>query len=117
MRRSILVFALAAIVLGQSACYKDMIIVDKNYDPSRSTPDRADVELSHTDILGIIPLTGPVNLRGVCKGKGAGIVQVKTNVFLGIVNFHKSYIYCTVRRAEAPQLKTAPTPAHQLASN
>jgi len=85
---------LAAITM-LSGCYKDTIIVDTAYDASRNpatTPP--DVQNLEVHIIGLVNVTGDVNLEGACGDKGAGIVQTKILFRFSVLTFGQTGVFC-----------------------
>ncbi|MEM1347996.1 MAG: hypothetical protein AAGI01_05510 [Myxococcota bacterium] len=78
-----------------SGCYKDTIIVDTAYDASRnpatSPPDVQDIEIH---AIGLLNLTGNVNLEGACGNKGAGVVQTKILFRFSVFTVGQTGVYC-----------------------
>jgi hypothetical protein len=89
MKRLLLTMFLAFAMTGLTGCYKDLIVIDKGYNPSKRAPD---VESGRLYILGF-PLGAPVNLNQVCPG-GAGLVEVKTYFFINIFAYSSDMVYC-----------------------
>lgn len=89
MKRLLLTALLLLSMTGLTGCFKDMIVVDKGYNPAKRAPD---VESGRLYILGF-GLGEPVSLDRVCPG-GAGIVQVKTYFFINIFAYSKDIVYC-----------------------
>lgn len=89
MKRLMLSALLMLSMAGLSGCYKDMIVADKGYNPAKSVPD---FETGRVSIFGF-GLGDPVSLSQVCPG-GAGIIQVKTLFFIGIIGYSKDIVYC-----------------------
>lgn len=89
MKRLLLTALLLVSMTGLTGCFKDMVVVDKGYNPAKRMPD---VETGRIAIFGF-GLGDPVALDRVCPG-GAGIVQVKTYFNAFLITYSKDIVYC-----------------------
>jgi hypothetical protein len=89
MKRLMLSALLMLSMAGLTGCYKDMIVVDKGYNPAKAVPD---FESGRLYIFGF-GIGEPVSLNQVCPS-GAGIIQVKTLFFVSIFGYSKDIVYC-----------------------
>lgn len=90
MKRFSLLLVLTLMLTGLFGCYKDMIIVDKNYNASNRNPTHSQVKV---DILGLFNLTPDIDISSMCQD-GPGIVQVETLFSIILFNVRKASIYC-----------------------
>ena len=80
----IVVLALAVVSTG---CWNNKIVTSPDYDPGQTSPDVEDISFH---LLGLIHLTGDIDLNEVCPG-GAGVVESKQFIF----GIGQTAVYCT----------------------
>ncbi len=90
MKRIALMISLALLLLGVTGCYKDMVIVDTNYDARSSVPTQ---EYTRIDLLGLVNFSPDIDLDRVCPN-GTGIVRNQTTAFLLLLTVHKTEVFC-----------------------
>lgn len=76
-----------ALAVGSTGCFNNKIVTSTDYDPAKET---ADVEAISFHLLGLINITGDIDLNEACPN-GAGVVQAKQF----IAGIGQTAVYCT----------------------
>lgn len=90
MKRLAALFILLACMGSLTGCFHEQIIVNPNYDTSKTVPDVDELQIH---IFGLVNLSGPVNLNQVCPN-GADRVASKMLFNFNILTFSKAQVYC-----------------------
>ena len=105
MKRLIAILFVFALVAPMTGCFHNQIMVDPNYNPSQTTPDFEHGWQIH--LIGLIDLSGPVELTQVCP-QGAGLLEVERTFVNGLVtaivplvSFQTRRVYCQSAPAAA----------------
>ncbi len=85
MKRFSAAILLVGMMLPLTGCFKNQIIVEKNYNSSATEPDWRNGWQSWL-LYGLVPLgNNPIDMAQACP-QGAGIVEVKMSFVNGLVN-------------------------------
>lgn len=96
MKRILIGLMIAAFALSSTACFNNQVITSADYDPAQEEPDYSH---THIHVLGLVDITGPIDLDEVCDTE-AGIVENVTYLN-GWVS--SASVYCTPGGAELDQ--------------
>lgn len=90
MKRLAAMFILLVCMTSLTGCFHQKVIVNSNYDTSKTTPDVDNLQIH---LFGLVNLSGNVNLNKVCR-KGADRVESKMLFNIGLLTFTKAQVYC-----------------------
>lgn len=93
MKRLVVSLFLLALLVPATGCYNNKIITAPDYNPSKRVADETSVRLH---LLGLVPLSGDVNLNQVCRD-GAGVVETKFFINVSVLSIGQSKVYCRGR--------------------
>jgi len=90
LKRICLTLSVLAMTMVMSGCFHQQVVVDTNYNASKTVPD---YQTMYFHIIGLVGINNKVALNEVCPG-GAGIVENKTFVNIYGVTFQQLSVYC-----------------------
>ena len=82
--------AMLAMTSVMTGCFHQQVVVDSDYNASKTTPD---YEATYFHILGLVGISNNVDLNQVCPG-GTGLVENKTIITIQAVTIEKMGVYC-----------------------
>lgn len=94
MKRTVICLIIAAFALSSTACFNNKVVTSPDYDPAQTEPDFTQ---THIHAVGLIDISGPIDLDEACEGGEAGIVENVTylNGWVSSVS-----VYCTPGSAD-----------------
>ena len=90
LKRFLPLLFLISLATGLSGCYHQQVIVDTNYNASKSMPD---YQSTYFHILGLFGISNDVTLNEVCPN-GAGVVENKTLITINVLTIEQLAVYC-----------------------
>lgn len=89
-KRVLMMLALLALTSGLTGCYHQQVVVDSDYNASKSTPD---FQTTYFHIIGLLGISNTVDIGQVCPG-GAGLTENRTVFYIGLVTIEQMAVYC-----------------------
>ncbi len=96
MKRLIALVLFVSLTLFATGCFHNTVVVSPDYDPAQEIPD---VEELRLHLLDLVPLGSPINMGEVCS-TGAGVVETRYFISLGIISISQARVFCNIGSAE-----------------